>query len=193
MPYTLHRSYFHEISYYHTIDRIHVNGHSDNSGKVSRLNTTIRSEDEFFSIDGFSDRLKDAVIRSGGATAVSRVSGVALSTLNDYLKGKEARFSRVVAIAKACSVSIDWLATGDGSMKVAAAVAPGWSQPFADTLEQPANFYIFCLLLSSCQEYYNRLGNKPTLAEAFEWVATPYTKGFSTQDHPVILALPPVS
>lgn len=145
-------------------------------------------------VSGFGERLKQAVNRSGGATAVSRMSGVALSTLNDYLKGKEARFSRVTALAKACEVSLDWLATGRDNPSATVDTTGGkLESSFGEALSQPANFFIFCLVMASCQEYYSKLNKVPSLAESFEWISTPYSIGRELSDQPIKLASPTAS
>ena len=62
-----------------------------------------------------AERLKDAVRSAGGPSSVSRRAGVPLSTLNDALFGREMKVSFMVKVAGACGVSIEWLATGEGS------------------------------------------------------------------------------
>ena len=60
-----------------------------------------------------SERLKHAVVEAGGATAVAERARLPLPTLNNYLYGKhEMKLSAAVALAGACHVSLDWLATG---------------------------------------------------------------------------------
>jgi hypothetical protein len=61
-------------------------------------------------------RLRQAVELAGGPSHVSRVSGVHLRSLNDYLKGREMRQGVLIALADACGVSIEWLTTGRGHM-----------------------------------------------------------------------------
>jgi predicted transcriptional regulator len=63
----------------------------------------------------FKSRLQQAVTIAGGPSEVSRASDLPLSTLCDYLSGTEPRFTRVARLAKACKVSLDWLAFGDDS------------------------------------------------------------------------------
>jgi hypothetical protein len=63
-----------------------------------------------------SARLKQAVRRSGGNQAVATRAGIALSTLNAYLAGRDMKLSFMVALAKVCDVNIAWLATGEGPM-----------------------------------------------------------------------------
>jgi len=63
-----------------------------------------------------SERLRAAVKLSGGASATAARSGTPLRTLNHYLAGREMRRDGLVALADACGVSIEWLATGRGAM-----------------------------------------------------------------------------
>lgn len=57
-------------------------------------------------------RLKQAIGQAGGATAVARRAGIPISTLNTYLNGRDMRRQSLVALAEACGVSLEWLATG---------------------------------------------------------------------------------
>lgn len=59
-----------------------------------------------------TDRLRDAVKRAGGGTEVATRSEVPLSTLNGYLAGGEIKLSNLIKLARACGVSVEWLATG---------------------------------------------------------------------------------
>lgn len=59
-------------------------------------------------------RLRQAVRAAGGNAEVSARSGVKTRTLSHYLKGREIRVGVLVALARACGVSLEWLATGDG-------------------------------------------------------------------------------
>lgn len=137
-----------------------------------------------------TERLRQAVNQAGGQTVVGRRAKMPPTSVGNYLAGRDMKVAALVALAEACDVSLEWLATGAGNMKNANRRVPAWAEAFGEALDQPANFYVFCLLLSSCQEYYTRLGVPPSLAEAFEWVAAPYTKGFSTPDRPIVLATP---
>lgn len=62
------------------------------------------------------ERLRRAVRASGGNEAVAARAGVPLSTLGTYIAGGEWKLSRALALAAACGVSLDWLATGRGAM-----------------------------------------------------------------------------
>jgi hypothetical protein len=61
-------------------------------------------------------RLKQAVRKSGGNQVVATKAGIAVSTLNNYLAGRDMKLSFMVALAKVCDVNIAWLATGEGPM-----------------------------------------------------------------------------
>ncbi len=62
------------------------------------------------------ERLRKAVRQAGGNRVVAERSGVPLSSLGAYMQGKrEWRIGAAVALAAACGVSLDWLASGNGS------------------------------------------------------------------------------
>jgi transcriptional regulator with XRE-family HTH domain len=57
-------------------------------------------------------RLKTAVKAAGGNQAVAQRASMNLGTLNNYIAGRDMKAASMVALAKACNVSLDWLATG---------------------------------------------------------------------------------
>lgn len=61
-----------------------------------------------------AERLREAVRKGGGNTKVAALSGIPFGTLNNYLAGREMKAGAMIAIAKACGVSLSWLATGEG-------------------------------------------------------------------------------
>jgi hypothetical protein len=61
-------------------------------------------------------RLRQAVKLAGGNNRVSSRSGVPLRTLGNYLRGRDIPSEALVAIADACAVSLEWLATGRGTI-----------------------------------------------------------------------------
>lgn len=62
-------------------------------------------------------RLHLAVEEAGGPGKVSANSGVNLRTLGYYLNGRDLKSEALAAIADACGVSVEWLATGRGPMR----------------------------------------------------------------------------
>lgn len=60
------------------------------------------------------ERYRSAILRAGGNQVVARISGVPKGTINNLLRGTDVRVSNAYAIAAACHVSLDWLATGIG-------------------------------------------------------------------------------
>lgn len=64
-------------------------------------------------------RLREAVRKAGGNEAVSLRSGIPLRTLSAYLAGGEIKLSKLLDLAQACGVEVDWLLHGmtPGSQK----------------------------------------------------------------------------
>lgn len=60
------------------------------------------------------ERFRSAIRDAGGVRSVAARSGVPKGTIDNLLGGTEIRFSAAYAIANACNVSLDWLATGRG-------------------------------------------------------------------------------
>lgn len=69
-----------------------------------------------FGIRERAERLRTAVRIAGGNQRVASRAGVPLGTLNRYLAGQDMKASVMIALARACSVSLDWLAEGLGSV-----------------------------------------------------------------------------
>jgi transcriptional regulator with XRE-family HTH domain len=64
---------------------------------------------------GLEARIRRCVEIVGNGHSMSQKTGIPRSTLETYLTGKaEPKISRLVAIAQAAGVSINWLATGTG-------------------------------------------------------------------------------
>ncbi|KAA8387908.1 hypothetical protein FOH24_13070 [Acetobacter tropicalis] len=61
-----------------------------------------------------SERLRHAVQEAGGNALVASKSGIPLGTLNRYIAGREMKAGAMIAIARACGVSLSWLAEGAG-------------------------------------------------------------------------------
>ncbi|WP_336718464.1 S24 family peptidase [Asaia bogorensis] len=64
-------------------------------------------------------RLREAVQKAGGNSQVAMRAQMALGTLNNYIAGRDMKANAMVALASACSVSLDWLARGVGEMGTA--------------------------------------------------------------------------
>ena len=79
-----------------------------------------------------SQRLKQAIDAAGWNKAVAARAGVPLSTLNAYLAGRDMPAGNLVALADACGVTVEWLATGRGPMR------PGETPPAPATAPSPA-------------------------------------------------------
>ena len=65
-------------------------------------------------IDGFSERLV-AIIGDSSPHAFAKKCGIGDSSFRPYLKGAFPRMDKLVAMAKAGGVNVEWLATGEGA------------------------------------------------------------------------------
>ena len=70
-------------------------------------------------VDNRAKRLREAVRAAGGNAAVSLQSGTPLSSLNNYLMGRDMKAGAILRLAKACGVTLDWLLAGEGPMNSA--------------------------------------------------------------------------
>jgi hypothetical protein len=94
---------------------------------------TSQFPDEDRAIQERTARLSTAVKRAGDRLAVAKRAGMPVGTLNNYLRGRDMKAAALVALANACRVSVEWLATGRGEM------AAGWVNTAAWPHEQPGD------------------------------------------------------
>lgn len=80
--------------------------------------------------EAFTRRLRQAVDAGGGPSHIARLSETPLRSLNEYLAGRDPKRGRLVAIARACKVSVEWLATGENPPERPAAAPPSPPQLF---------------------------------------------------------------
>ena len=67
--------------------------------------------------EGFALRMRKAAELAGGPIELSRKTGLSRSVVGSYLAGKsDPSRMRLISIAHAAGVSLNWLATGEGSM-----------------------------------------------------------------------------
>lgn len=82
--------------------------------------------------DGFVGRMRIAAQYAGNATRLAEATGISRRAIAEYLAGKsDPNRSRLIAIAKAAGVSVEWLATGRLAVPVvglAACGLEGWYQ-----------------------------------------------------------------
>lgn len=64
-----------------------------------------------------AERLREAVRAAGGNQAVAARAGMHVGSLNNYLRGRDMKASAMVALADACAVGLEWLATGSGERR----------------------------------------------------------------------------
>ncbi len=67
--------------------------------------------------DTFSERLRQ-LIGENSVSSFGKKCGIGESTLRQYLKGGMPGLDKLVAIAETGNVNIEWLATGDGPMRL---------------------------------------------------------------------------
>lgn len=66
--------------------------------------------------DSLVSRLQKTAAHVGGAARLAELSRVPVRTLNEYFAGRKVPTERIVALADAAEVSIEWLAAGRGPM-----------------------------------------------------------------------------
>lgn len=79
--------------------------------------------------DELRDRLRVAVRKAGGNSVVSQDSGVPKRTIGRYLAGQEMKLHPLIALAKACGVTLEWLATGKEAPSAPVSAAPAPALP----------------------------------------------------------------
>ena len=83
----------------------------------------------------FQFRIEEAVDRAGGAAELARKSGLSLRAINKYRCGaSDPSRERLVAMARAAGVSVNWLAAGEGPMRAEEVAATPAAKP-AESLD----------------------------------------------------------
>lgn len=85
-------------------------------------NANFHPDAEDMAISERAERLQKAVQLAGGNTKVAIRAQMPLSTLSRYLGGRDMKASAMIALARACDVSLDWLADGTGNIQSDAAI-----------------------------------------------------------------------
>lgn len=80
--------------------------------KQSLKSEHFHPDDKDMAVKERAERLRAAVKRAGGNTQVAIRAHMNVGTLNNYIAGREMKASAMIALAKACGVSLDWLAEG---------------------------------------------------------------------------------
>ncbi|WP_019644197.1 helix-turn-helix domain-containing protein [Novispirillum itersonii] len=75
--------------------------------------------------DGFQERMDTAARLAGNATRLAEKTGISRRAIGEYLAGKaEPSRLRLIAIAAAAGVRIEWLATGEGPIPARSGANP---------------------------------------------------------------------
>ncbi|WP_088699682.1 helix-turn-helix domain-containing protein [Halomonas campaniensis] len=70
-------------------------------------------------VDAFGERVAIAINRVGGSTKMAEIAGVSTSVLSKWRRGEsDPSRSRLIKMASAAGISLEWLATGEGPMVV---------------------------------------------------------------------------
>lgn len=85
--------------------------------------------------NGRAERLREALAKGGGRIKVAEQIGIHPQSLTRYLAGRDMPTSNLVAIAEACAVSLEWLATGRASQ------APHDTTPLIDERSPDATLW----------------------------------------------------
>jgi transcriptional regulator with XRE-family HTH domain len=88
-------------------------------------------------MESFAERLRLAVGQSGGATHVAQVSGIPLTTLNNYLAGRsEPKRPALAVLAQVLRRDLGWLVSGAGRTDADGPPLPATPEADADLLDQ---------------------------------------------------------
>jgi len=74
---------------------------------------------------------------AGGNIEIARKTGIARTTIDGYLAGGEMKFSNALSLAAATGVRLEWLATGEGPVRVGVASELSVLSPDAEPREAP--------------------------------------------------------
>jgi hypothetical protein len=105
--------------------------------------------------EGRSERLRIALAKRGGQTAVAKEIKIPQTSLSNYLAGRDMPLPVAARVAAACHVSLEWLATGKGDLAagdMAVKVRPSIMQAVADAYSHIKEKFYFDLGMDWFQE-----------------------------------------
>lgn len=141
-------------------------------------------------------RLSEAIEKAGGAAVVARNSGISASSISGYLnEGIEPKFVKMALLAKACEVSLDWLAYGKDDIESHLNAATASADPtaliasksFSEHANKAANFRALVMLLLAAQETSRQTGKASTVADVLEYIERLYQIFSAMKDGPIRL------
>ena len=91
-------------------------GYVPKDKRVNEMTKVRRNQDEDPESD-FPSRLQELIVEFGSRSALSRASGIAISTLQAYETHSKPGLEALLALARAGNVSLDWLLTGQGEKR----------------------------------------------------------------------------
>ena len=98
-------------------------------------------DDRDLAVKERAERLRAAVKGAGGNAQVAIRAQINLGTLNNYIAGRDMKASAMITLAKACNVSLDWLATGSGPEKSEEIPAVAATNNFDEQDLVPVRYY----------------------------------------------------
>ncbi len=93
------------------------------------------------------------------------------------------KISSAASIAAACNVSLSYLATG----KNTDAGVPDIEMLKPKVLNSPFHFSGLILLTRACQEFFDSMGRRPSLAEALTWISPNYINHLPLPDSRLVI------
>jgi transcriptional regulator with XRE-family HTH domain len=108
-----------------------------------------------------ANRLREAIRAAGGNLVVSQRSGVPISTLNNYLAGRDMKAAALIALAEACNVSVEWLATGRQPEPAIPAEPPSPAPPPLSEIYAALNIDLFAQALEKAFTLLAERGQVP--------------------------------
>ncbi len=90
--------------------------------KNRTLQSNIATEADSLDLSDLKDRIKLVARLQGGNSALARIVDSAESTVRKWIKGEsEPKYNSLVAIATAANISLEWLMSGKGEVRVQSA------------------------------------------------------------------------
>jgi len=91
-------------------------GYVPKDHRVNEMTKVRRNQDKDPESD-FPSRLQELMVEFGSRSALSRSSGIAISTLQAYEAGSKPGLEALVALARTANATLDWLLTGRGEKR----------------------------------------------------------------------------
>jgi DNA-binding phage protein len=145
----------------------------------------MNSEEDLVDKRAFAERLRRCVALAGNGNELARRAGMPRRTLENYLSGDhEPRLGRIVQIARATGVSVNWLVTGDGPMMASETQGPTAPMPPVSAQQPTTDGRLLGRLFEAIQRVHREEGSHLPMSALAEIAAAKHDQIVAAEEDP---------